>query len=89
MIVVDTLVHNFLHRTGILNRLDATHPYGPGCYRPTGCAEILQQVAREIDARKFNAEFPATFPRFVQSAIDGTSAVGRNNWPLLAGEEAG
>jgi hypothetical protein len=56
MIVVDTLVHNFLHRTGILNRLDATHPYGPGCYRPTGCAEILQQVAREIDARKFNRE---------------------------------
>ena len=33
-VVVDTLVHNFLHRTGILRRLDADHPYGPGCYRP-------------------------------------------------------
>src|ERR1700694_756617 len=54
MIVVDTLVHNFLHRTGILSRLNADHPYGPGCYRPPGCAEILQQVAKEIAARKFN-----------------------------------
>jgi uncharacterized protein DUF3768 len=29
MIAVDTLVHNFLHRTGILGRLDAAHLYGP------------------------------------------------------------
>src|ERR1035437_9670713 len=28
MIAVDTLVHNFLHRTGILHRLGANHPYG-------------------------------------------------------------
>ena len=26
--LVDTLVHNFLHRTGILQRLSADHPYG-------------------------------------------------------------
>jgi hypothetical protein len=38
-VVVDTLVHNFLHRTGILERLAASHPYGPGCYRPGGCAD--------------------------------------------------
>jgi len=25
MIAVDTLVHNFLHRTGILKHLDAAH----------------------------------------------------------------
>ena len=31
LIAVDTLVHNFLHRTGILARLKAAHPYGPGC----------------------------------------------------------
>jgi hypothetical protein len=42
MIAVDTLVHNFLHRTGILARLDAGHPYGPACYTPAGCAEILE-----------------------------------------------
>jgi len=27
-VAVDTLVHNFLHRTGILQRLGANHPYG-------------------------------------------------------------
>jgi hypothetical protein len=35
-IVIDTLVHNLLHRTGILKRFDADHPYGPACYRPGG-----------------------------------------------------
>jgi len=69
MIAIDTLVHNFLHRTGILLRLDAVHGYGPGCYRPNGCAEILEVVANRIDARKFNPAFPAVFPRFVQHAV--------------------
>jgi hypothetical protein len=68
-VAVDTLVHNFLHRTGILNRLRADHPYGDRCYRPGGCAEILRLVAARIDARQFNPAFPPTFPRFVQSAI--------------------
>jgi hypothetical protein len=69
MIAVDTLVHNFLVRTGILTRLAAAHPYGSACYGPSGCAEILDQVARRIDAREFNLGFPRTFPRFVQHAI--------------------
>jgi hypothetical protein len=69
MVAVDTLVHNFLHRTGILGRLNANHPYGPGCYRPLGCAKVLETVARQIDARQFNARFPAIFPRFVQNAV--------------------
>ena len=68
-VAVDTLVHNFLHRTGILKRLGADHPYGDRCYRPRGCAEILHLLAANIDARQFNPAFPATFPRFVQSAI--------------------
>jgi hypothetical protein len=68
-VAVDTLVHNFLHRTGILQRLSADHPYGDRCYRPGGCAEILHFLAANIDARQFNPAFPATFPRFVQSAI--------------------
>ena len=34
MIAVDTLVHNFLHRTGILHRFRADHAYGVACYRP-------------------------------------------------------
>jgi len=69
LIAVDTLVHNFLHRTGILNRFNAAHPYGAGCYRPDGCADIIRAVASQIDARQFNRAFPKVFPRFVQHAI--------------------
>ena len=69
MIAIDTLVHNFLHRTGILHRFDATHAYGLACYRPGGCAGIIQAVADQIDTRQFNLRFPKTFPRFVQHAI--------------------
>src|ERR1019366_1206641 len=69
MIAVDTLVHNFLHRTGILQRLGANHPYGAACYRPTGCADIIRTVSTRIDARPFNRTFPQAFPRFVQLAI--------------------
>ena len=68
-IVIDTLVHNFLHRTGILRRFDADHPYGPACYQPGGCREILDLIAARIDASAFNPAFPRVFPRFVQSAV--------------------
>jgi hypothetical protein len=44
----------------------ANHAYGAACYRPGGCADIIQAVAERIDARQFN---PATFPRFVQHAV--------------------
>jgi hypothetical protein len=69
MIAIDTLVHNFLHRTGILARFNANHLYGAACYRPGGCAHIIAAVAERIDARQFNPTFPQTFPRFVQHAI--------------------
>jgi hypothetical protein len=69
MISIDTLVHNFMHRTGILRRFDAEHPYGSACYRPGNCADIIEAVAARIDARQFNPSFPQTFPRFVQHAI--------------------
>ena len=69
LIAVDTLVHNFLHRTGILNRLDVAHRYGAGCYRSDGCADIIRVVAHQIDARQFNRSFPQVFPRFVQHSI--------------------
>ena len=69
MIAVDTLVHNFLHRTGILARFDTDHGYGAACYQEGNCAEILGRLARQIDARPFNPAFPAIFPRFVQHAV--------------------
>jgi len=69
MIAIDTLVHNFLHRTGILARFGAQHPYGAACYRPGSCAEIIALAAQQIDAHAFNPRFPPVFPRFVQHAI--------------------
>jgi hypothetical protein len=55
-VAVDTLVHNFL-------------PYGPACYRPGGCADVLIDIAAGIDTRRYNPGFPKVFPRFVQHAI--------------------
>ena len=69
MIVVDTLVHNFLWRSGILRRHRAEHSFGPACYAQNGCASIIRAIAKEVDSTKFNAAFPANFPRFVQHAI--------------------
>jgi hypothetical protein len=69
MVAIDTLVHNFLHRTGIQDRLAARHPYGPACYEPDGCEAVIRLIADEIDARQFNPKFPKIFPRFVQHAV--------------------
>jgi hypothetical protein len=69
MIAIDTLVHNFLHRTGILHRFGADHAYGAACYRRGGCADIIAAAAERIDASAFNPSFPVVFPRFVQHAI--------------------
>ncbi|HLL13417.1 MAG TPA: hypothetical protein VK570_20305, partial [Rubrivivax sp.] len=69
MVAVDTLVHNWLHRTGTLRRLGAEHAYGPACYRPGGCASLIEEAARHIDARQFCPAGPAFFPRLVQKAI--------------------
>jgi hypothetical protein len=43
MIVVDTLVHNFLHRSGILEAFGMSHAYGPACYGRRGCEVVLRQ----------------------------------------------
>ena len=54
MIAIDTLVHNFLVRTGVLARFAADHSYGAACYQAGGCADIIAAVAARIDARQFN-----------------------------------
>lgn len=79
MIAIDSLVHNFLHRTGILNRLKAEHPYGDRCYRPGGCADVIEAMSRGIDAQRFNPEFPSFFPRFLQHAVWRFCAQGELN----------
>jgi len=68
MIAIDTLVHNFLHRTGILGRLGVPHAYGPRCYANGGCADIIRAVSTKLDARRMVTELPADF-RSVQHAI--------------------
>jgi hypothetical protein len=69
MVAIDTLVHNWLWRTGIMQRLGTPHSYGSVCYGAGGCEEIINLISRHIDARGFNVGFPAVFPRFVQKAI--------------------
>jgi hypothetical protein len=69
MIAIDTLVHNFLHRTGILHDCGTPHGYGTACYRQGGCAEIIRAISDQIDARTLNPKFPTHFPRFIQHAI--------------------
>jgi len=69
MIAIDTLVHNFLQRTGILARTHCDHLYGPACYGPRGCADVVRLISSNIDARAFNSNFPANFPRYVQRCI--------------------
>jgi hypothetical protein len=69
MIAIDSLVHNFLHRTGVLHRFDAMHEIGPACYKPGGCVSLIEDLARRINARTFNPAFPSIFPRFIQHSI--------------------
>lgn len=76
LIAIDTLVHNFLVRTGILKRAQASHAYGSQCYGPDGCSALLSSLSRSIDARQFNSDFPQYFPRYIQHAI----------WAYCAGE---
>ena len=83
MIAVDSLVHNFLHRTGTLARFEAVHPLGPGCTAPGGCRDLIEGLARRIDARTYNPNFPATFPRFVQAALWSFCAEG--GWGICNG----
>jgi hypothetical protein len=79
MRAIDSLVHNFLDRTGCLKLLDAQHAYGPACYGPGGCSDVIEHLAQRTDARELNPAFPRYFPRFVQFALWNFCALdGRN-----------
>ncbi|MGE0289961.1 MAG: hypothetical protein AB7I42_27660 [Bradyrhizobium sp.] len=69
MIPIDTLVHNFLVRTGLTHRLGAEHTYGSACYSENGCADVIRKIARRIDARQFGDNYPQHFVRFVQHSL--------------------
>ena len=70
MIAVDTLVHNFLVRTGILGKVRC-RPF-VWCSLLSGWRLRRHHRGRGgpySDARQFNPGFPHLFPRFVQHAI--------------------
>ena len=67
MVAVDSLVHNFLHRSGILKFYNRCHPYGPRCSKD--CLWVLDRIIHQIDAREFNQSYPKYFPRFIQYSI--------------------
>jgi len=69
MIAVDSLVHNFLHRTGILGFYQLDHAYGPRCHTEKGCLGVIQDLAGRIDCREFNPTLPSNFPRLIQYHI--------------------
>jgi hypothetical protein len=49
-VAVDTLVHNFLHRTGILSRFCADHPYGDRCSGEYRCSRVQPGLPGDISA---------------------------------------
>ena len=67
MIAIDSLVHNFLQRTGLLKFYDCHHNYGPGCSKH--CVTVIDSLAKKIDARQFNKAHPPYFPRFIQFSL--------------------
>lgn len=77
MIAIDSLVHNLLHRTGVLCRFGCEHEIGPACYLPGSCASLIEGLAQRIDARAYNPLFPSVFPRFIQHSL----------WMFCAGDK--
>ena len=69
MVAIDSLVHNFLHRTGILYHYGSEHKTGAACYGKKGCAKILDDIARQMDCSIIDKSYPVYFPRFIQHAI--------------------
>ena len=67
-IAVDTLVHNFLHRTGILAYYDMNHGIG-ACYGKNGCLKVIEDMAALVDCSVYFPNYPKYFPRFVQLSI--------------------
>jgi hypothetical protein len=69
MVAIDSLVHNFLHRTGALDEYQKPHNYGPACHTSNGCLEVIEKIAKEIDCQEYHSSYPAYFPRLIQLYI--------------------
>jgi hypothetical protein len=69
MVAVDTLVHEFLHRTGTLKLFGREHKYGEACHSPEGCVGVINDISRQIDCTRYSGEYPEYYPRMVQACI--------------------
>lgn len=76
LVAIDSLVHNFFHRTGALQLYECSHNYGPSCFK--NCVQIVNTLSKHIDVKIFKEDQPRYFPRFVQHSI----------WYFCAGDGA-
>ena len=61
LIAVDTLVHNFLHRTGILRRFEASHPYAPAATGQAAAPKSLPVLpSRSTPVRSIRPSRPSS-----------------------------
>lgn len=77
LIVVDSLVHNMLQRTGAILAVGKPHAFGSGCYALGGCHELIVSFSETIDAHTYNPAWPRLAPRMLQHAL----------WRFCAGSE--
>jgi hypothetical protein len=77
LVAVDSLVHEFLHRTGALKAFDCEHHYGPACGEK--CSQLIYSISDEIDASIYNKKYPEYFPRFIEHSIWSFCAEDRSN----------
>lgn len=77
LIVVDSLVHNLLLRTGAIFAVGKPHAFGSGCYALGGCLELIVSFSETIDAHMYNPAWPRLAPRMLQHAL----------WRFCAGNE--
>lgn len=69
IVVIDSLIHNFMHRTGMIEVLGKPHAFGPTCYVPGQCETILRSIAQRIDLKQIDVRLPSRHARLVQMAV--------------------
>ncbi len=77
VVVVDSLVHNLLLRSGAILAEGKPHTFGSACYATDGCRDLIVRFSETIDARRYNSAWPQTAPRMLQHAL----------WRFCAGNE--
>lgn len=77
IVVIDSLVHNLLMRTGAITSAGKPHAFGSGCYASGGCSDLIVRFSETVDARSYNSAWPRLAPRMLQHAL----------WRFCAGNE--